>query len=182
MLLPETVFEDYYLLVSRLAFFRQESAPASGLHAQHIEKALGHTVPWEPVQMHSVRDVEVVLLNGDQLLADLILLAPVCEDSRRDCSTYIADRQILLPYDNQPRLIWKGERPQDERINGTKDGRVGADAQRQRNHRDSCESGTFQKAPNPAANVPNQCFHTLLRSFVPQRHQRIDFRCSPRRN
>src|SRR6266550_133462 len=151
--------------MSGLAFFRPKGPPAHGLHAQGFEKALRHAVAREPLQLRSVGDIKVLLLNGDYLLAGLILLAPVGEVSRRHGSTHIANRQILLPQDYQPVLVRKGERPQDERINSTKHDRISTDAQRERDHRNGRKARILQETADSPANVFEECFHDGISDY-----------------
>jgi hypothetical protein len=64
--------------------------------------------------------------------------------------------RILFPQDQEPLLVWKRERVQDQRIKRTENGGIGSDTQGQGEHRNHGKARVFDEGANGESQIPPQ--------------------------
>jgi hypothetical protein len=98
------------------------------------------------------------------MLSKTVHLAPVVEIGHRDA--HVGD--LIRPFrgEDEPVRLRIGQRAQQHAVDDREDGGVGADAQRQRQHRDGGEAGAARELPRPVPQVLPQGVHSILQSLA----------------
>src|SRR5689334_22768125 len=104
--------------------FRQEGPPVSRRHTQRVKKARRYPTAGEPLRLIAIRDIKVVLLNGDEMLSGVVLFPPVGEIRRGYRAVHIADCEVLLPDHDESLLMGKVEGPENQGVSRAEDRRI----------------------------------------------------------
>src|SRR5580704_3600568 len=87
---------------------------------------------------------------------------------------HLLEMQIVLPDDNETIRVGIRERRQENALDNTEHGGVGAYAEGESEHRHGGEAGGFTQQPQPIAQISPKCIHGSLHETL-----RIVSRCGP---
>jgi hypothetical protein len=142
--LPQAMTEHDYALGVGAVFLLRKDAPQRRRDAEQREQAGRNTYALDPLRLATPGQAQARAPEGGDLREDSILIAPVNEIRRRYVVVREAELRRSLPHHHEFVRILIRQRPQQRRVRHAKDGRVRADAERQRNHRNQCEARVLQ--------------------------------------
>ena len=102
----------------------------------------------------------VVVVDGEAF-ERFSLLTQVCEVSKGELGKSFAILRVRLPEHDEAFGSRERQRPQEHGVDDREDGRVGADAQRERHNCHQRESRLLHKHSRGVANVLPESFHCL---------------------
>ena len=131
-----------------------KAAPVRRRDAQRLEEVGGRDDAGDPLHLAAVRaEVEERLRVGRHALEGLALACRVAVVRRRHDVAVLADARDAVPHDHQAIGFAVRQRPQQHRVDDAEDGRVDADAERQRRDGDEGEAGLAQQRADAVAEV-----------------------------
>ncbi len=146
---PEPVAQHDDALAPRLIFAFEEASPGLRRRAEHLEEVRRDLRADGAHRLLLLAQVEVAVLVGGDSREGVRLRAPV-QKIRDGDRAGAALRQSLVDRD-EPAGLRVGQRTQEYRVDDREDGRVAANAERQRQHGDGRKP---RLAPQHAETVP----------------------------
>ena len=153
--LPQAFGEQHHVVPSRLSLVGHEGAPLDGIHLQKLQQAARSP---QPIDMHgsiASGDVEGARVVNFHLLKAAALGFPIHEI--RIGSDDAIGRQTSFcaggPKPHQPAGIREWQRSQQKGVDHAEDGRVGADAERERQYGDDAETGAAPQQSRSISHV-----------------------------
>jgi hypothetical protein len=146
------------VIVSQSLFFAEESPAEKGFHSQHGKKTRGHAQSRNLLGFLRVsRRREVIASAGGiedrHAFKRLALTFEIPEVRRRDDVPIARSLAKGFKYDHQAIRIGERQRLQQRVVDHAKDGCVGANAQRQGQHRDDREARVSHQVPQTVTRV-----------------------------
>jgi hypothetical protein len=142
---------------------RREEAARRGAHAEHVEVVARH-VEGEPALRHVVAgrgEAHVRLLRGGEPGEGVALIAEVYVVGERRRAVEPAAEITRVDLDEPRRIADADDGAQQYRVDEAEDGRVRADAERERQHRRGREARTLQENSDGVAQImPNSSHHS----------------------
>jgi hypothetical protein len=155
--LPQPVAEQRDIVAARKVLLRGERPPEQRPTAQRLEEVGRHLGCGNPLRLRAARQVRFRRTVGGELLkaADRF---PVVEQFRpRKRNLFRGGERV--PDGHHPVRPAVRQRPQQHRVEDAHDCAVGADPERQRDHRHSREPGPPGKLPESEAEVLSETIH-----------------------
>ena len=146
---PERVADDDDAFAARLFFVRGELAALRDRHAEKREEVGGHASAAEALRFAIARDVAFPRPQGADAAEHGAGLLPLQVRLHGDRQA----RELIAPLRNDHFhavdfvRLGIGQRPQQHRVDDAEDGRVRADAEREREHGDAGESRASAEHP-----------------------------------
>src|SRR5262245_5569689 len=153
--LPERVADDYAARpASPSVIGRSKDTSQNRRNAEDFEKIAAHPDASGRADLPALGEIERVFTPGEGARKRLLVIADVFPlwIGDRGVRTRKAARSAICVGDfHFGELIRTryGKRPQSYGVEQLKDRRIGADAERERNHRHGCEAGRFSQEPKP---------------------------------
>jgi hypothetical protein len=138
---PQAVAQQDHLLGPLLAVLGAEAAAELGLGAQQVEQVRRHGVTHELLRLALADQVHRLAADGGHAVEGAPLLQEVGELGGRDGSVLEPRLLVAVPDHHDALGVAVRQRLQEHRFDDAEDGRVGADAHRQRDQRDGGEQG-----------------------------------------
>src|SRR5437867_7185759 len=151
-----------------------KGSPRDRLNLQHREEAGRDGPSGDDLRLIGARQAEAVapIATGYGFKTSA-LFSPSDElGPSHGCGAFAAP---TFPYVNNPVRLLDGQRPQENGMNNTEDGRVCADADRKREHRHSGEAGVLQQYPNRVTKILNYILHVHFACCSSVVLSRVDF-------
>ncbi len=145
--LPKAVTQDYNRLSALLVFVWAKVASEERLHAQRAKKVRRDCAAAQVFRLAYTGQIEIPRLERRHLLEDVVLLLPIKVVWVGHGHVRLA-RIGFVQY-HQPAGIVKGQRLEQNGFDDTKNRRVGANTQRQRDNRDGGEARVLREHPYP---------------------------------
>jgi hypothetical protein len=141
---------------SRSVLFRKEQAAGSGPDSQHREQARGDGVDIESLGLTRARQVHGPPGDGLDLLKRLALDFPIRIVCRRGRASRETDTGGVFPKKNQPVRIEEWQRFEQHGVDDAENRGVGADSERQDQHRERGESRILSQHATRITQVENE--------------------------
>jgi hypothetical protein len=160
---PKTVRDDDDVLVSRLVVVALDRSTRLRRHAEHMEPVARDALTRHTLGVAArARQIRAeIRLDGDRLEAAR-LVAIVTEAGGRNGRFHAVERRIEVLDRHEHPGVAVGQGPQQNRIYDAEDGRVRADAERQRDEHDGREDRTLSESPEAVGDVAKQSVHRYL--------------------
>ena len=148
---PEPVAEHDRAGSALAVFLKHEVAPEERGDTKGWKEARRDVLAREVLGFAGSGEVEVVAADGAHIGEGPAFAAPIEEVRVRDRG--IVELLGRLVDRHQPVGVGIRERPQQDAVHHAENGRIRADTQRQRQHRDGGEAGVFPQCPESVAQV-----------------------------
>src|SRR5487761_46117 len=137
---PDSVADNYHLVVAELLLVGPKCPAQGGLYAEQIEKVGGNFRAPKLFGISGSGEIVAPGLKGADVLEDLILRAPVEKVSGRRSTAENLPVAVRLPDNHDLLRIGERQGPQQDCVYDAEYRRVRADAQRQ------CDDGNDREA------------------------------------
>jgi len=144
------------VICARRVFLRDERPSQNGPCAQRVEPLPGHQGSLQPLRQVAFGVAEIPGLQRRRRRENLPAVADIGVVRRRDADPRQVQLEVVHPDGHQLRGIGDSRRMQKERVDHAEDGRIGRDAQRQREHRHGGESWSLAQRAQPVAQILSQ--------------------------
>src|SRR2546425_2658046 len=151
--LPGAVTQHDHMAFTGLILIRQKGAPENGADFQDLKKTGGNEQAGHVLSNLISCKRKTLVLVGSHLLEVMTLISPMEEVVRGDGSSVPARRRVYFPDLYQPVRIRERQRTQQHGVDDTEHGGVRANAQSERDHGDSGETGTLSQHAKAVAQV-----------------------------
>src|SRR5262245_19312931 len=162
--LPEGMSEHDDLRVPFLVLAATESPPQLRLRAERVEEGSRDPIARVTFRATFAGQGVIAIAHDDHFLQRLRLLAERDHIARRHRSARDPSFLLALEENHQSFLVWKRKRPQHSRVRRAEDSRDGADAQRDGENGNQCESRLLQQYSRAVAQVLPESVHGFLPS------------------